>query len=71
MLNWANVLSGWSATDGKWHHYALVYDWSKTDSDVVRVYRDGVQVTTHYASDTSAPKLRADRFAVLGPIQAG
>ena len=64
MLNWANVLSGWSATDGKWHHYALVYDWSKTDSDVVRVYRDGVQVTTHYASDTSAPKLRADRLFI-------
>ena len=50
--------------DGKWHHYALVYDWDQTDADIVRFYRDGVQVTTHYSSDTAAPRLRADTLFI-------
>ena len=64
MLNWSNVSSLWSATDGKWHHYALVYDWNETTADIVRVYRDGVQITTRYSKDTSAPKLRSDTLYI-------
>ena len=64
MLNWSNVSSGWSATDGKWHHYALVYDWNETTADIVRVYRDGAQITTRYSNDASAPKLRSDTLFI-------
>ena len=64
MLNWSNVSSGWSATDGKWHHYALVYDWNETTADIVRLYRDGVQITTRHSNDTSAPKLRTDTLFI-------
>ena len=39
-----NVMYGWAATDGEWHHYALVYDWDAATADVVRLYRDGVQI---------------------------
>ena len=39
-----NVMYGWFAADGEWHHYALVYDWDATTADVVRLYRDGVQI---------------------------
>ena len=54
-----NLVSNWSVADGKWHHYALVYDWDAITADIVRVYRDGVQVTTHKSANTSAAKLRA------------
>ena len=55
----SNVVADWSLADGKWHHYALVYDWDSLTADIVRVYRDGVQVTTHPIVSTSAAKLRA------------
>ena len=45
--------------DGKWHHYALVYDWADTTADIVRVYRDGIKVATHAFSDTCAVKPRS------------
>ena len=64
MLRGPNVLKKWSAMDGKWHHYALVYDWDQTNADVVRLYRDGVQVTTHYSSDTAAPRQWADKLFI-------
>ena len=54
-----NVLSGWEAMDGKWHHYALVYDMCEMTSDIVQFYRDGVQVTTYGWWDTDVAKLRA------------
>ena len=39
-----NLAYGWALADGGWHHYALVYDWDATTADVVRLYRDGVQI---------------------------
>ena len=30
------------SADGKWHHYALVYDTTLQDTDIVRFYKDGV-----------------------------
>ena len=38
-----NIMSGWGALDGGWHHYALVYDWNSA-TDIVRIYRDGVRI---------------------------
>ena len=54
-----SLVSDWSAADGRWHHYALVYNWSALTADIVRVYRDGVQVTTRFSSNTSPARLRA------------
>ena len=59
-----NLVSGWSATDGKWHHYALVYDWDAMTADIVRLYRDGVQVITHLSGNAAAARLRADRLYI-------
>ncbi|MBR2838569.1 MAG: LamG domain-containing protein [Kiritimatiellae bacterium] len=64
MLRSYNILSGWSDMDGCWHHYALVYDWNETSANVVRLYRDGVQVATHQFSSTSAPRLCAGRLYI-------
>ena len=54
-----SLVYGWSVADGRWHHYALVYDWDELTDDIVRVYRDGVQVARSSAGNTSAAKLRA------------
>ena len=54
-----SLVQDWSASDGRWHHYALVYDWDSTTYDIVRLYRDGVQVTTRKSSNSSAARLRA------------
>jgi hypothetical protein len=59
-----NLLRDWSAADGEWHHYALVYDWDSTTEDIVRIYRDGVQMTTHFSGNTSAARLRADKLFI-------
>lgn len=59
-----NLLSNWSAMDGRWHHYALVYDFDATTADIVRLYRDGVQITTHFSGNTSAANLRAERLFI-------
>ena len=37
-----NVKMANAVADGKWHHYALVYDSSKLDADIVRFFKDGV-----------------------------
>ena len=55
-----NTLRCASAIDGGWHHYALVYDSTRTDADIVRFYRDRQQVTTHGASKTGAVNLLSD-----------
>ena len=57
-----NAFYGWATLDGAWHHYALVYDWNSATSDIVRLYRDGVQVTVRNTStyvDASASRLRS------------
>lgn len=59
-----NLLRDWSAADGEWHHYALVYDWDSTTEDIVRIYRDGVKMTTHFSGNTSAARLRADKLFI-------
>ena len=64
MFKWYDVLQEWSPMDGRWHHYALVYDWNETTSDIVRLYRDGVKVTTYFAASTSAARLRTDRLYI-------
>ena len=37
-----NVKKANAVADGKWHHYALVYDSSRLDADIVRFFKDGV-----------------------------
>ena len=37
-----NIKKANAVADGKWHHYALVYDSSRLDADIVRFYKDGV-----------------------------
>ena len=53
-----SLVYGWSVADGRWHHYALVYDRDELTDNIVRVYRDGVQVARS-PGNTSAAKLRA------------
>lgn len=40
-----NVPLARNVMDGRWHHFALVYDWDKTTYLIVRLYRDGVLIT--------------------------
>ena len=64
-INAHSVLKEWSKMDGKWHHYALVYDWDKTDAlDIVRLYCDGDQVTMRYSNSPGAAKLRAGKLYI-------
>ncbi len=64
MMRTHNLVQGWSTADGKWHHYAIVFDWDSTTADIVRLYRDGVQVATRYSSNTSPARLRAGRLFI-------
>ena len=65
MINAPSLLKEWSKMDGKWHHYALVYDWDKTDAlDIIRLYCDGDQVTMRYSSSPGAAKLRAGKLYI-------
>ena len=57
-------MSGWAAMDGKWHHYALIYDRSETTANIVRLYRDGIQVTTHFQSNTDTARPWADMLFI-------
>lgn len=59
-----NVFANWAVSDGAWHHYALVYDWDYATSDIVRLYRDGVQITARQTSYTAANAAKP-RSAVL------
>ncbi len=55
MKNGFNAPLARGVVDGKWHHFALVYDWDETTYRIVRLYRDGVLVTefaTNFASPT-------------------
>ena len=46
MLANYNIKKANVVADGKWHHYALVYDSSRLDSDIVRFFKDGVPQPT-------------------------
>ena len=46
MLENYNIKTVSAVADGKWHHYALVYDSSRLDSDIVRFFQDGVPQPT-------------------------
>ena len=59
-----NTLRSTGALDGGWHHYALVYDSTRTDTDIVRFYRDGDQITTHAGDKTGAINLLSDRLYI-------
>ena len=66
MKNGFNVLLARDVMDGRWHHFALVYDWDETTYRIVRLYRDGVMVTefvNNYASPTGV-NLRSDRLFI-------
>ena len=63
-LNGFNMLSSANACDGRWHHYALVYDGDNATADIVRLYRDRVQVTTRTATTTRWKDLKADRLYI-------
>ena len=52
------------ADDANWHHYALVYDGDNATADIVRLYRDRVQVTTRTATATRWKDLKADRLYI-------
>ena len=64
MTSGFNVYNNWDALDGKWHHYALVYDWDQTTADIVQLYRDGALVTAHSHRDTAAAKPWADQLFI-------
>ena len=52
--------------DGRWHHFALVYDWNETTYRIVRLYRDGTLVT-EFASNFASPtgvNLCSDRLFI-------
>ena len=42
MLKNYNIKKTNATADGKWHHYALVYDSSRLDADILRFFKDGV-----------------------------
>ena len=44
-----NVKKANAVADGKWHHYALVYDSSRLDAEIVRFFKDGVPQPTEGA----------------------
>ena len=44
-----NIKKTNAVADGKWHHYALVYDSSRLDSGIVRFFKDGVPQPTEGA----------------------
>jgi len=54
MKNGFNAPFARDVMDGKWHHFALVYDWDETTYRIVRLYRDGVLVT-EFANNFASP----------------
>ena len=59
----SDIASG--SADGQWHHYAIVYDPSRTDVDIVRLYKDGTQQAND-ASHVSfwRPAIRSERLFI-------
>jgi hypothetical protein len=61
-----NVSLARNVMDGRWHHFALVYDWNETTYRIVRLYRDGTLVT-EFASNFASPtgvNLCSDRLFI-------
>ena len=60
-----NVKRTSNVADGKWHHYALVYDSSRQDADIVRFYKDGVaQPSDGSHNDVQKAGLRSERLYI-------
>lgn len=59
-----NIKRATNTADGKWHHYALVYDTSKTDTDIVRFYKDGEPQTAPTHKATYRTRLTSDRLFI-------
>ena len=57
-----NVSIARNVTDGKWHHYALVYDWDDATAGVVKLYKDSTLMTERNPQYTNASiaNLRTD-----------
>ena len=56
-LSGYNYMRARDTMDGKWHHFALVYDWDDTTYRIVRLFCDGVLMTEfveNYGSPTGA-----------------
>ena len=49
-----------SLRDGRWRHFAFVYDPSKTGADIARLYIDGVAAPTDFTESTQKPFALAD-----------
>ena len=49
-----NVAVARNVTDGKWHHYALVYDWDDATAGVVKLYKDKTLMTERNPQYTNA-----------------
>lgn len=64
--NGFNVPLARNVMDGRWHHFALVYDWDETNYLIVKLYRDGV-LMTEFANNFASPagvNLRSDRLFI-------
>ena len=59
-----NTLRSRNSVDGEWHHYALIYDSSSANADIVRLYRDGVLVTEHPGDKTGGVNIRSDKLYI-------
>ena len=57
--------------DGRWRHFALVYDPSRTGADIVRLYIDGVRAPTDFTEASQGPFALADAVLHMMRRSAG
>ena len=58
--------------DGKWHHYAFVYDSKLSDANVVRLYKDGTPQPNMYDESWNPhPHLRSERLYIGSRSDSG
>ena len=72
-LNAYNLKKVPNIADGKWHHYALVYDSSRKDSDIVRFYKDGTAQPADgpYINNAWKTGLRSERLYIGSRSDSG